>query len=148
MEMYADVHHQLFEKLDLKDVMMVGYSTGGVEVARFLDKFWSSRFSQAVLVSVVTPLMLKTETNAHGIPLAVFDLFRAAIVKHRAQFFLDVPNGPCIGFNRERANASQGLIRSCGKLGCCAALMLLMIARRHSRKQIYGTTSKRSIFRS
>ena len=117
MDTYADDLHQLFEKLDLKDVMMVGHSTGGGEVARYLGKYGTSRVSKAVLVSAVTPLMLKTESNPQGTPMEVFDSFRTAMVKDRAQFFLDVPTGPFIGFNREGAKVSQGLVQSWWQAG-------------------------------
>ena len=112
MDTYADDLHQLFEHLDLKDVMMVGHSTGGGEVARFVGRFGTSRVSKAVLVSAVPPLMIKTEANPGGTPIEVFDEFRAAMVKDRAQFFYDVPTGPFFGFNRENAKVSQGLIQS------------------------------------
>jgi non-heme chloroperoxidase len=112
MDTYADDLHQLFEHLDLKDVMMVGHSTGGGEVARFVGRYGTSRVSKAVLVSAVPPLMVKTDQNPGGLPIEVFDGFRAAMVKDRAQFFYDVPNGPFFGFNRENAKVSQGLIQS------------------------------------
>ncbi|OAP62438.1 hypothetical protein AYL99_04641 [Fonsecaea erecta] len=112
MDTYADDLLQLFEHLDLKGVMMVGHSTGGGEVARFLGRHGASRVSKAVLVSAVTPLMLKTEANPKGTPLEVFDSFRAAMIKDRAQFFIDVPSGPFFGFNRPGAHVSQGLIQS------------------------------------
>ncbi|OQV01304.1 hypothetical protein CLAIMM_06685 [Cladophialophora immunda] len=89
MDTYADDLHQLFEKLDLKDVMMVGHSTGGGEVARFLGRHGTSRVSRAVLVSAVTPGMLKTEANPDGVPMDVFDSFRSAMLKDRAAFFID-----------------------------------------------------------
>ncbi len=112
MDTYADDLHQLFEKLDLKDVMMVGHSTGGGEVARFVGKYGTSRVSKAVLVSAVPPLMVKTDKNPGGLPIEVFDGFRDAMIQDRAQFFLDVPSGPFFGFNRENAKVSQGLIQS------------------------------------
>lgn len=112
MDTYADDLHQLFEKLDLKNVMMVGHSTGGGEVARFLGRHGTSRVSKAVLVSAVAPGMLKTEANQAGVPIEVFDSFRDAMVKDRAQFFIDVPTGPFFGFNRPGANVSQGKIWS------------------------------------
>lgn len=110
MDTYADDLHQLFEKLDLKDVMMVGHSTGGGEVARFLGRHGTSRVSRAVLISAVTPGMLKTDANPDGVPLDVFDSFRDAMLKDRAKFFLDVPSGPFFGFNRPDAQVSQGKI--------------------------------------
>ena len=112
MDTYADDLLQLFEHLDLKGVTMVGHSTGGGEVARFLGRHGTSRVSKAVLVSAVPPLMLKTDKNPIGLPLEVFDGFRAAMVKDRAQFFLDVPSGPFFGYNRPGSTTNQGLIWS------------------------------------
>ncbi|KIW96626.1 uncharacterized protein Z519_02017 [Cladophialophora bantiana CBS 173.52] len=112
MDTYADDLLQLFDHLDLKDVVMVGHSTGGGEVARFLGRHGSSRVKKAVLVSAVTPLMLRTEANPKGTPIEVFDSFRVAMIRDRSQFFIDLPSGPFFGFNRPGANVSQGLIQS------------------------------------
>ena len=112
MDTYADDLLQLFEHLDLKDVMMVGHSTGGGEVARFVGRHGSNRVKKAVLVSAVPPIMVKTDFNPEGLDIGVFDGFRAAMEKDRAQFFFDVPSGPFFGFNRPDATPSQGLITS------------------------------------
>ena len=112
MDTYSDDLLQLFDILDLKDVVMVGHSTGGGEVARFVGRHGTSRVSKAVLISSVPPIMVKTAANPGGLPLDVFDGFRAAMLKDRAQFFLDVPTGPFFGFNRPGAQVSQGLIQS------------------------------------
>ncbi|KAH8819376.1 Alpha/beta hydrolase protein [Xylogone sp. PMI_703] len=112
MDTYADDLHELFEHLDLKNTMMVGHSTGGGEVVRFLGRHGSSRVAKAVLVSAVPPVMVKKASNPGGTPIEVFDSFRAAMEKDRAQFFLDVPTGPFFGFNRPGAKVSQGLIQS------------------------------------
>lgn len=112
MDTYADDLLALFEHLDLKDVMMVGHSTGGGEVIRFCARHGTSRVSKAVLVSSVPPVMVKKESNPEGLPIEVFDGFRSAMLKDRAQFFLDVPTGPFFGFNRPGAKTSQGLIQS------------------------------------
>ena len=112
MDTYSDDLSQLFQHLDLKDAMMVGHSTGGGEVARFIGRHGTSRVSKAVLISSVPPLMVKTATNSGGLPISVFDGFRAAMLKDRAQFFLDVPSGPFFGFNRDGAQVSQGMIQS------------------------------------
>jgi non-heme chloroperoxidase len=110
MDTWTDDLLQLFEHLDLKDVMLVGHSTGGGEVARFIGRHGTSRVSKAVLISSVPPQMLQTESNPEGLPISVFDNFREAMLKDRAQFFIDVPTGPFFGFNREGAKKSQGLI--------------------------------------
>jgi non-heme chloroperoxidase len=112
MDTYTDDLLELFEHLDLKDVMLVGHSTGGGEVARFVGRHGTSRVSKAVLVSAIPPLMLKTEANPIGLPMEAFDGFRAGMEKDRMQFFIDVPTGPFFGFNREGAKVSQGLIWS------------------------------------
>lgn len=112
MDTYADDLAVLFEHLDLKNVTMIGHSTGGGEVVRFIARHSTERVSKAVLISAVTPVMVLKESNPGGLPIEVFDGFRAAMEKDRAQFFLDVPTGPFFGYNRAGANASQGLIQS------------------------------------
>lgn len=112
MDTYADDLSVVIEHLDLRDIVLVGHSTGGGEVARFLGRHGSSRVSKAVLISAVTPVMVKKSSNPAGLPIAVFDGFRSAMRKDRAQFFLDVPSGPFFGFNRSNAKVSQGLINS------------------------------------
>src|ERR1700712_2242258 len=110
MDTWTDDLLELFEHLDLKNVMMVGHSTGGAEVARFIGRHGTSRVSKAVLISSPPPQMMKTDEKPEGLPLAVFDNFRASMIKDRAQFFIDIPTGPFFGFNREGAKTSQGLI--------------------------------------
>jgi non-heme chloroperoxidase len=112
MDTYADDLHQLFVHLDLKNVTMVGHSTGGGEVARFVGRHGTSRVSKAVLLGAVPPLMVQTAANPDGVPLSQFDDLRAQMDKDRSQFFLNVPTGPFFGFNRPGATASQGLIQS------------------------------------
>jgi len=112
MDTYADDLLVLFEHLDLKDVMMVGHSTGGGEVVRFLGRHGTSRVSKAVLVSSIPPVMVKKESNPKGLPIEAFNAFRSGMIQDRAQFFLDVPTGPFFGFNRPGVKASQGLIQS------------------------------------
>lgn len=112
MDTYADDLLVLLEHLDLKNAMLVGHSTGGGEVARFLGRHGTSRVVKAVLVSSVPPVMVKKASNPSGLPIEVFDGFRSAMETDRAQFFLDVPTGPFFGFNRPGAKVSQGLINS------------------------------------
>lgn len=112
MDTYTDDLFELFEHLDLKDVTMIGHSTGGGEVARFIGRHGTARVKKAVLLGAVTPLMVQTAENPEGTPLSVFDGFRSAMEKDRAQFFLDVPTGPFFGFNRPETTTSQGLINS------------------------------------
>ncbi len=112
MDTYADDLAQLFEHLGVSDVMMVGHSTGGGEVARYIGRHGTSRVKKAVLMGAVPPIMLKTDANPGGLPIEVFDGFRAAYLADRSQFFLDVASGPFFGFNRPGAKVSEGLIRS------------------------------------
>ncbi|MES2922222.1 MAG: alpha/beta hydrolase [Verrucomicrobiota bacterium] len=112
MDTYADDLAELFEALDLKDAVMIGHSTGGGEVARYIGRHGTARVAKTVLMGAVPPIMLKTEAYPDGLPMEVFDGFRAAYLADRAQFFLDVASGPFFGFNRPGAKVSQGLIQS------------------------------------
>ena len=112
MDTYADDLAQLFEHLGVTDVTLVGHSTGGGEVARYIGRHGTSRVGKAVLMGAVPPIMLKTADNPDGLPIEVFDGFRSAYLADRAQFFLDVATGPFFGFNRPGAKVSEGLIRS------------------------------------
>jgi len=108
MDTYADDLAALFEALDLKNVIMVGHSTGGGEVARYLGRHGSKRVAKAVLISSVPPLMLKTEKNPGGLPLEVFDGLRAAMAANRPQFYKDITL-PFYGYNRPGAKISEGI---------------------------------------
>ena len=106
MDTYADDLAQLFEALDLKDAIMIGHSTGGGEVARYLGRHGTKRVASAVLVGAVPPIMLKTAAYPGGLPIEVFDGFRKAYLADRAQFFLDVASGPVL---RLQPPGRQGL---------------------------------------
>jgi len=108
MNTYADDLAQLVEKLDLKDGIHVGHSTGGGEVARYIGRHGSKRVAKAVLIGAVPPLMLKTPANPGGLPMEVFDQIRAGVLGDRSQFFKDLTI-PFYGANREGAKVSQGL---------------------------------------
>jgi non-heme chloroperoxidase len=112
MDQYADDLAELFEKLDLTNVTMVGHSTGGGEVTRYIGRHGTKRVAKTVLMGAVPPIMVKTEKNPGGLPLEVFDGFRKAYLADRAQFFLDVASGPFFNFNRPGAKVSQGMIQS------------------------------------
>jgi non-heme chloroperoxidase len=112
MDTYADDLDELFTALDLKGVTMVGHSTGGGEVARYIGRHGTKRVSRAVLMGAVPPLMLRTAANPGGLPIEVFDGFRRAYLADRSQFFLDVASGPFFNFNRPGAKVSQGLVQS------------------------------------
>src|SRR5271170_6284501 len=108
MDTYADDLAALFEALDLKNAIMVGHSTGGGEVARYLGRHGTSRVAKAVLISAVPPLMLKTEKNPGGLPISVFDGIRAGVAGDRSQFFKDL-SMPFYGYNRPGAKISEGI---------------------------------------
>jgi len=110
MDTYAADVAELARALDIKNAVHIGHSTGGGEVARYVARAEKGRVAKAVLIGAVPPIMLKTAANPEGLPMEVFDGFRAALVANRAQFFIDVPSGPFYGFNRPGAKVNQGLI--------------------------------------
>jgi non-heme chloroperoxidase len=110
MDHYADDLAALTEKLDLKNAIHIGHSTGGGEVARYLARHGESRVAKGVLISAVPPFMVKTAANPGGLPKEVFDGLQAQLVANRAQFYYDLPAGPFYGYNRPGANPSQGVI--------------------------------------
>jgi non-heme chloroperoxidase len=112
MDTYSDDLAELFKVLDLKNAFMVGHSTGGGEVARYIGRHGSSRVAGAVLVSAVPPLMLKTAANPAGLPIEVFDGIRAGALANRSQLYKDIASGPFFGMNRPGAKFSQGLVDS------------------------------------
>jgi len=107
MDAYADDLAALVEKLDLKDAVHVGHSTGGGEVARYIGRHGSGRVAKALLVGAVPPLMLKTAANPGGLPMDVFDGIRAGVAKDRSQFYKDL-SAPFYGANRPGSTVSQG----------------------------------------
>jgi non-heme chloroperoxidase len=108
MNTYADDLAALTEKLDLKDAIHVGHSTGGGEVARYIGRHGSKRIAMAVLVSAVPPLMLKTDKNPGGLPISVFDGLRAQVAANRPQFYQELTL-PFFGYNRPGAKISEGI---------------------------------------
>ncbi|WP_399894743.1 alpha/beta fold hydrolase [Streptomyces sp. BBFR51] len=110
MDTYAADVAAVTDALDLRDAVHIGHSTGGGEVARYVARAKPGRVAKAVLVSAVPPVMVKSESNPGGLPIEVFDEWRAALAANRTQFYIDVPSGPFYGFNREGATVSQGLI--------------------------------------
>jgi non-heme chloroperoxidase len=108
MDHYADDLAELVQKLDLKDAVHVGHSTGGGEVARYIARHGTKRVARAVLISAVPPLMLKTPANPEGTPMAVFDQLRAGVHADRSQFFKDL-SLPFFGYNRPGAKISEGV---------------------------------------
>jgi non-heme chloroperoxidase len=110
MDTYAADVAALVSALDLKSAVHVGHSTGGGEAAHYVARAEAGRVSKAVLIGAVPPIMLKTEANPGGLPMEVFDGFRAALVANRAQSYRDVPSGPFYGFNRPDATINRGVV--------------------------------------
>ena len=108
MDTYADDLAQLTEKLDLRDVIHVGHSTGGGEVARHIGRHGSKRVAKAALIGAVPPIMLKTASNPGGLPMEVFDSIRAGVANNRPQFYKDITL-PFYGYNRSGAKVSEGI---------------------------------------
>lgn len=119
MDQYAADAAAVVEHLDLRDVIHIGHSTGGGEVARYVARFGEPqrRVAKAVLISSVPPLMLKTASNPGGTPITVFDGYRKALAANRSQFYLDVASGPFYGYNRPNAKVSQGVIENWWRQG-------------------------------
>ena len=117
MDTYAQDVVELARALDLKNAVHIGHSTGGGEVARYAARAEAGRIAKAILIGAVPPVMVASKANPDGIPLEVFDGFRAALIANRAQFFLDIPSGPFFGFNREGAEVSQGQIQNWWRQG-------------------------------
>nr|WP_206641064.1 alpha/beta hydrolase [Rhizobium leguminosarum] len=116
MDQYADDLAELIEKLDLKDLIMIGHSTGGGEVAHYIGRHGSKRVAKVVLLAAVPPLMLKTESNPEGTPIEVFNDIRKGTASNRAQFFKDL-SVPFYGFNRDGATVKEGLRESFWAMG-------------------------------
>ena len=112
MNTYADDLSELIETLDLKGAVLIGFSAGGGEVARYIGRHGTKRVAKAALISAVTPLMLKTVANSGGLPIEAFDDIRAGVLADRSQFFKNLASGPFFGANRPGAKVSQGMIDS------------------------------------
>jgi non-heme chloroperoxidase len=108
MDTYSDDLAALFEKLDLRDAVLVGHSTGGGEVTRYMGRHGTKRIRKAVLTGAIPPLMLKTPANPIGLPMSVFDGIRAGVASGRSQFYRDL-SAPFYGANRPTNQVAQGL---------------------------------------
>jgi non-heme chloroperoxidase len=122
MDHYADDLAALTAELDLQDAILVGHSTGGGEVVRYIARHGADRVAKAVLISAVPPLMLQTAANPGGLPKAVFDDFQAKLAANRSQFYLDIASGPFYGFNRPGANVVEGAIRNWWRQGMMGSI--------------------------
>jgi len=121
LDTYADDLATLVEKLDLRDAIHVGHSTGGGEVARYIGRHGSRRVAKAVLIGAIPPLMLKTPANPNGTPIAVFDQLRTAVLADRSQFWKDL-SLPFYGYNRPGAKVSEGVRESFWLQGMMAGI--------------------------
>ena len=121
MDSYADDLAELVEKLDLKNAIHVGHSTGGGEVVRYIGRHGTKRVSKAVLIGAVPPVMLKSDINPGGLPKEVFDNIRASVLTDRSQFFKDLTM-PFYGFNRAGSKGSEGVRESFWLQGMMAGM--------------------------
>jgi non-heme chloroperoxidase len=112
MDTYVDDVTHLVATLGLRNAIHVGHSTGGGEVARYVARAEAGAVSKAVLISAITPVMLKSEANPCGTPIAAFDAYRAGVASNRAQIYLDIASGPFYGFNRTGVLPAEGVIRN------------------------------------
>ncbi|MGV8905285.1 MAG: alpha/beta fold hydrolase [Acetobacterium sp.] len=112
MDTYADDLSEIIKTLELKDIVLIGFSTGGGEVARYIGRHGTKRVAKAVLISSVPPLMLKTAANPGGLPIDVFDGLRLGSITDRSQLYKDLASGPFFGANRPGAKVSQGMMDS------------------------------------
>jgi non-heme chloroperoxidase len=121
MNTYAADVAELAAKLDLRDAIHIGHSTGGGECARYVARHGAGRVAKAVLIGAVPPVMVKSAKNPGGIPIEVFDGYRAALAANRAQLYRDIASGPFYGFNRPGAKVSQGVIDNWFRQGMMGA---------------------------
>jgi non-heme chloroperoxidase len=112
MDTYADDLAELIETLNLKDAVLIGFSAGGGEVARYIGRHGTKRLAKAALIAAVPPLMLKTAANPGGLPIEKFDEIRQGSIADRSQLYKDIASGPFFGANRPGAKVSQGMIAS------------------------------------
>jgi non-heme chloroperoxidase len=108
MDTYADDLAEVIEHLDLHDIVLIGHSTGGGEVTRYIGRHGTSRVAKAVLVGAIPPLMLKTNANPGGLPIEAFDQIRAGVLGDRSQFYEDL-SAAFYGANREGSMVSKGV---------------------------------------
>jgi non-heme chloroperoxidase len=108
MDTYADDLAELTEKLDIRDAIHIGHSTGGGEVARYIGRHGTKRVVKAILISAIPPLMVQTPKNPKGLPISVFDELRAGVLADRSQFLKDL-SAPFFGANRANSKVSQGM---------------------------------------
>jgi len=121
MDTYAADVAALTDKLDLKNAIHVGHSTGGGEAVHYAARAKPGRVAKLILVGAVPPVMVKSPANPGGLPIGVFDELRATLAANRSQFYIDFPSGPFYGFNRAGAKPNQGLIENWWRQGMMGA---------------------------
>ena len=121
LDTYADDLAELVQKLDLKDAIHIGHSTGGGEVARFIGRHGTKRVAKAILIGAIPPLMLKTAANPGGLPIEVFDQLRAGVQADRSKFWKDL-SLPFYGYNRPGTKISEGVRESFWLQGMMAGM--------------------------
>jgi non-heme chloroperoxidase len=112
MDTYADDLAELIEALDLQSTVLIGFSAGGGEVARYIGRHGTKRVAKAALIAAVPPLMLQTSANPGGLPIAKFEEIRQGSIADRSQLYKDIASGPFFGANRPGAKVSSGIIDS------------------------------------
>lgn len=120
MDHYADDLAEVIKVLQVKDVTLIGFSTGGGEVARYIGRHGTGLVKKAALISSVPPMMLKTENNPGGLPIEVFDDLRKGSLDNRSQLYMDIASGPFFGFNQPGVKPSEALIQSFWRQGMMA----------------------------
>ncbi len=133
MDTYADDLATLIEHLDLRDVMLVGHSTGGGEVAHYVGRHGTNRVSKDVLIGAVPPVMVNSATNPGGLPPEVFDMIRENVIANRSQFYRDLAM-PFYGYNRAGSKPSQGVIDSFWSQGMLGSIKASTTVSSNSRK--------------
>ena len=121
MNTYAADVAELVAKLDLRDAIHIGHSTGGGELTRYVARHGAGRVAKAVLIGAVPPVMVKSARNPGGLPIEVFDGLRAALAANRSQFYRDLPSGPFYGFNRPGAKVLEPVIDNWWRQGMMGA---------------------------
>jgi non-heme chloroperoxidase len=122
MDTYAADVIELARALDLRDAVHVGHSTGGGEVTRYVARAEPGRVAKAVIIAAIPPVMIRKESNPGGLPMEVFDGYRAAVAADRAQLYIDIPSGPFYGFNRPGVEPVEGLIRNWWRQGMMGSI--------------------------
>jgi len=117
LDTYARDLSELIETLDLRNVVLIGFSVGGGEIARYIGRYGTRWVKKAILISAVVPLMLKTEVNPDGLPIEVFHEIRSNLMDDRSQFYINLASGPFYGANRPDAMVRQDMMDSCCSQG-------------------------------